>query len=148
MNEKGQAFTVFRLLIGGLIALAVLVIIISIISYMENFRYDISKQRLAEQFNVAMQSPNGNIVVAEDLAFRAGYIFSTVQLAKSSNTNVSCIDVPQVRYSEVIVNSISKTVKFNSNAIFSVYYKCDRSSETDCPIKCIISFGEPISTTP
>ena len=63
MNNNGQGFDVFRLLIGAIIGLAILVIIISIINYVENVKYGVSQREFYNGLVNATHTPNGEVVL-------------------------------------------------------------------------------------
>ena len=69
LNEKGQAFEAYRVLIAMVISLAILVIILSAVSYFDELRKKVSTDTVYSSWKSAVDSPNGKVVEARNLYF-------------------------------------------------------------------------------
>ncbi|MDD5148421.1 MAG: hypothetical protein PHH08_03065 [Candidatus ainarchaeum sp.] len=144
-NESGQAFDVFRLLIGAIIGLAILVIIISIIQYLESWKVDVSKKLLADGLYNAVQTPNGEVVVRKDLTLRKGDIFSRGNFAEQSGVKWDCLEllVSNIGAFELRNDSI---IEIKQGILTTVYFQCFKkpASNPDCDPYCLVSFGKAL----
>lgn len=143
MNSNAQEFIGFKLLIGAIIALFILFIILSVISYVEEFKYSISEKNLYEGIKSAINAPE-QVVQIKELTFREGSSYSSSGFAKKTPLKRECfnIDASQtggfnLQSPEVI--QVKQTVKTD------VYVKCVLASG-DCFATCTVSFGKPIPT--
>ena len=153
MNQKGQAFEAYRLLIAMVIALAVLVIILSAVSYFDDLRKRVSRDTLYSAFQSAVDSPNGKVVQASDLAFTKDTTYSRVQFAKQMSLDPECVQLDADKDSGFILNDDNPDAPFVTVASTiqgNVYMQCHTanvisSSLDTCFAYCIISFGKAIS---
>ena len=58
LDNKGQAFEAYRLLIDAILALLVLVIIVSAVNYLESLKTNISSERFYTGLKNAVKQPN------------------------------------------------------------------------------------------
>lgn len=153
MNEKGQAFEAYRLLIAMVIALAVLVIILSAVAYFDDLRRKVSQDTLYSSFKSAVDSPNGKVVQASGLAFTAGTTYSRVQFARQASLEDECIQLDAgddygFRLNED--NPDTPYVKVDSTLQGSVFFTCATDNfiippgPDTCFVYCLISFGKAI----
>jgi len=155
LDQKGQAFEAYRLLIAMVIALAVLVIILSAITYFDDLRKRVSRDTLYSSFQSAVDSPNGKVVQASDLAFTKDTTYSRVQFAKQMGLQPECIQLDAEKDSGFVLNDDNPDAPFvavNSTIQGNVYMQCHtdnvilpRGPDT-CFAYCIISFGKAISS--
>ncbi|HLC92714.1 MAG TPA: hypothetical protein VJH23_03330 [archaeon] len=141
IDERGQAFEPFKMLIGAIMALTVLLIIIGAIQYFENLRLDVSKQRFIEGISNAVRQPNGNLLVVDSLQFQRGQAFSSSGLGKNVGIDGECITFPQ--NSSGSIKTSGKTVEFTEGQQVDAYIKCDANPSAQCTVGCEISFNEP-----
>lgn len=154
-NNQGQAFDVFRLLIGAAIGLAILIIIISIINYLETWKIDVSKKLLAEGLDNAVQTPNGEVVVRKNLTFQKGQVFSAKGLASSAGIEEECIELQSSSMSAFSLQG-GQFLELRSGILSNVFYQCFQSCPptvqscppTDCRPYCIVSFGKELKKNP
>jgi len=144
MNDKGQAFSVFRLLIGAILGLAILVIIISIIGYLDNWKGDISKRNLYEGLDSAVETPNAELVVRKNLTFKKGDSFNTRSFETNSGLEKGCVELMKANLSALELESNS--IMIRQNTLIDVFYKCLKVNYSppydNCEIFCIVSFGK------
>ena len=90
-GERGQAFEAYRVLIAAVIAIAVLVIIVSTISYFDRLKEEVSTDTLNASWKSAVDAPNGKVIRAQDLSFNQGTTFSRRAFAKQVNLVDTCL---------------------------------------------------------
>ena len=140
MFQRGQSFAIFKLLIGAIVALAILVIIVGVINYFENLRVQISEKRLVDGLISAANAP-GELVVAEKLTFEKSLSFSRRFFSTRINVEQECIELDSLQGSSVIINP--ESVSFNSGIQIDVFFKCSADSFSSfCPLSCAVSFGK------
>ncbi len=141
-DEKGQAFEPFKMLIGAIMALAVLLIIIGAIQYFENLRLDVSKQRFLEGLQNAVRMPNGELLVVDELQFQKGQAYTAAGLAKNAGLEGECITFTDNGENSIEVDE--KSVEFTQGQQVDAYIKCEPNTTGTCEIGCEISFNTPI----
>ncbi|MBN1941043.1 MAG: hypothetical protein JW772_02570 [Candidatus Diapherotrites archaeon] len=142
MNSRGQHFAVFRLLIGAILGVAILVIIIGIIGFIQNWEYYVSDNILYEGLDNAVQTPNGDVVVRKNLKFPKGNSYAAGSLAANAGLEPECLEI-QATDASVFALEGNNFIKMQNNAVAHVYYQCfmDRP---ECDIYCIVSFGKAL----
>jgi len=161
VNSKGQEFEVFNVLIGAVLAIAILVIIISIINYFEQIKVDSSINAIKQKLNSAAQSPDGSIFVAKEIIVPKDYSFNSRYFGLILNINEDCIefDIPSntswVEYPNFPEKNL---INFNKRIQTSFYVVCLANNDNqklnfhdnypmDCPEEscnefcCLVSFG-------
>ncbi len=147
-NEKGQAFDVFKLLIAVAIGLAILVIILSVINYLETWKIDVSKKLLADGLDNAIQTPNGEVVVRKNLTFQKGQVFSAKSLASSAGIEEICIELQASSISAFSLQG-GQFLELRAGIVSTIFYQCFQTypSSPDCRPYCIVSFGKELKKT-
>ncbi|MEK6957651.1 MAG: hypothetical protein AABW99_01590 [archaeon] len=151
MNSSAQAFEVYRLLIGAIIALLILVIIVGAINYFDNLTIDVSRQRFFSGLSNAVDQPNGESLMIENVVFRRGEAFTSRALALQMGIGENCIEFAGSDSSGISMGDGIVTVKEKLKT--DVFVKCETNSQDNpamavpsgCEIACEIGFGEPIS---
>lgn len=145
MNKDGQAFAVYKLLIGAIIALLILVIIIGAISYLEGLKFDISRKRFITGLQQVVEQPNEDLFKIENVIFRKGDFYSTALLGRKEimGLDEECIELDAAEGAAFDLESDKITIK--QEIITTVYAQC-RATDCayDCDICCIVSFGKVI----
>ena len=151
MNARGQAFEAYRLLIAMVIALAVLIIILSAISYFDELRKKVSQDTLYSSFKSALDSPNGKIIKTTSLVFSTGVTYSRVQFAKPNNLDPECIQLDaskETGFELHVENASAPYVKVVQAVQGNVYFQCRTDNfiippgPSDCFVYCLLSFGK------
>jgi predicted small secreted protein len=155
LNSRGQGFEVFNLLIGAILALAILVIIISIINYVEQIKVDSSIQAINQKLKSASQSPDGSVFVAENIVVPKDYSFNSKNFSRILNIKEECVefDFPQqatwIQYS----NSQHNIIYFSKRMQTDFYVLCNTGNinyhnywntlncSPQCEFCCLASFG-------
>ncbi len=91
IEERGQAFDAYRLLIGAVMGMLILVIIVSAITYFEDLRLEVSKQRFYDGLDNAVAQPNGEKLFVDSLVLKEGERFSSSQLASYMGLEDECV---------------------------------------------------------
>ncbi len=143
MRSKGY-FAVFRILIGAIIGLAMLVIIVSVINYFRNINVSASYERYVKGFQNALEGLGENeeqgLIVEKDLLLVKGY-YTSSELAEKFKIDPECIEL------QTHNKSIFKEIKENKSyflirdSTMNVFFQCIKTEETTCGFKCIVSFG-------
>jgi len=146
MNEAGQEFSGFRLLIEAAMVVLILVIIFSILSHLDNIRRDVSEKRLYEGFEKAAAAPDGSVIFEKGLVLGEGKGYSTRAFAKRvTDIEAECIEIRAGKSSAFSLEESSR-IMVNSQVTADVYYKCNRTYDgADCHVLCTISFGEDLT---
>ena len=142
MDSKAQAFAPFRMLIGAVMALLILVIIIGAINYFEDLRVNVSRQRFYDGLNNAINQPNETILRVEDAQFTEGTTFSTLGLSKRSGLESECIEFIDTDSPTFLVEDDLLTIK--ENVLTDIFIKCETENGS-CVIFCELSFGADFS---
>jgi len=81
LNNKGQAYSTFKLLIAAIVALAILMILMSIISSIFPFFRNDPTEKTSELLNNLYKSPE-TIKTVEDVTFTPDYVLSALALSE------------------------------------------------------------------
>lgn len=149
-DEKGQAFAVYRMLIGAILAIMILFFISGIYIYFEEQKAIVSERSLHSAIRNAVSSPNGDVIVAENLTFRQGTIYSRGAFANIAAIPESCIVLSQTR-SVSSVEASEDEISIKKQVMLDVYVKCNLGlcANDDNPsddVECEISFGEKLES--
>ena len=72
LETRAQSGAVFRLMIDGIVGLAILLIIISALSYFQALRVQAANEKFFSLVESATNSPNGKVFVEKNLLFTQG----------------------------------------------------------------------------
>jgi len=147
-EEAGQASAVFRLMVDAIIGFAILMIIVSALTYFNDLRIRTSLSEFNSLVESAVNSPDGKIVESNSLVFSKGQGFSSQSMQAITGvpascflfkTNLSFVDVGNGLYIEIRQNTETKVY---AQCLEASLGSCDNST---CEICCIISFGKKIA---
>ncbi len=146
VNEKGQAFDAFNLLIGAVVALTILVIILSAISYFDNKKLEVSQQKLSEGFRGAVKQPNGAPLGVNSILLAAGARISSLSVSREMGIAEECIGF------EVNAPGLAKKsdslVEVNERVLTDMTITCLTNKASGfpfpggCEIGCTVTFGK------
>ena len=142
MDSKAQAFAPFKMLIGAIMAMLVLVIIVGAINYFEDLRVDVSRQRFYDGLNNAIHQPNETVLQVEDAQFTEGTTFSTLGLSKIAGIEPECLEFIDPDSPTFLVEDDLLTIR--ENVLTDVFIKCE-TNVGSCVIFCELSFGTDFS---
>ncbi|MBT7241658.1 MAG: hypothetical protein HN878_04155 [Candidatus Diapherotrites archaeon] len=152
LETRAQSGAVFRLMIDGIIGLAILLIIISALSYFQALRVQAANDKFYSLVESATNSPNGKVFVEKNLLFTPGG-FNTISIRNKTNIFEGCFEFQSRLVSAKIIGGEGEasTVTFANVVETNVYAQCNPEG-SGCPIddqeccdmKCIISFGKKL----
>jgi hypothetical protein len=150
-EERAQAEAVFRLMIDSIIGLAVLVIIMSCLSYFTNLSFEQSMNDLRDLVKGATSSPDGKVLGKSNLSFPGGRVISTSDFEYWTQISSTCFSIQSVLGSVSVTGSgasleIQQTTKTNVSAK-CLPRSCDPSmqqEEGNCCYDCTVSFGRQL----
>src|SRR3989344_1411113 len=134
LNERGQAFDAYRLLICGIMGLAVLLIILGAINYFEGLRVDVSRQRFFDGLGNAVNQPNGELLEMSGLYFAKGERFSSLSLAKQTGIEEQCLEF--IDNGGLSFDVEPGLVKVNDYILADVEAKCSTNQIASCASGC------------
>jgi len=146
VNAKGQAFTLYKMLISVIFIFLILMIIISAINYFENLRLDVSTQRVIKAMNEAAKQPNSDILKVEDVSIKKGTAFTAEALSEVSGLEPDCLTFDAFDYPSVELDT-DNYVRTTESLSTTIYIRCasDPAICTPCTICCLFSLGKEIS---
>jgi hypothetical protein len=154
MGQKGQAFEAYRVLIAMVLALAVLLIIVSTITYFDKLREKVSLETLYSSWKSAVDSPNGKVILARDLFFPSGTRFSRTQFSKQVSLDESCLQLDGEKAAGFTLNDADPEhpyVSVSQSVMGNVYMQCQTDNfiippgSPDCFAYCLLSFGKLVA---
>jgi hypothetical protein len=142
VNLRGQAFDVYRLLIGAIIGLAVLAIIVGVIPYFEQLSVNICKKEVQEAMLRASHVPDGSTVApVRKCVFEAESSLNSKQLSDFINIPVECVSFKASNSSSFNLISGDKGVYFSNRTEVPVFIKCCPPTPQCTDMKCIVGIG-------
>jgi len=147
MNQQGQEGASFRLIIEAVLALFILVIIIGVVTQIDEWRWQISARRLYEGFDKALNSPDGSVIVEKDLVLKSGSSYSSRAFeGRAAGIDAKCISLGASDSTAFEVSN-DRVVNITTLIQTDVYYKCLPGhivGESDCEEFCTVSFGKEL----
>ena len=152
-SARGQAFEAYRVLIAVIIGLAVLLIILSAISYFDALRQSVSVNTLYSSWKSAVDSPNGKVVRASSLSFTKDTRFSRTQFTKQVGLEEGCLSFDADSGTGFKLDDSDADHPFvtvTGPIIGSVYMQCQTDNfiippgPSSCFAYCLMSFGKAI----
>jgi hypothetical protein len=160
LENKAQSEVVFRLLIDSIIGLAILLIIISSISYFQEQAIVQDRESLVSLIRSAVNSPDGKIFTAQNLTFKEGFSISSINTQTWTGMSMNCLTFdalsPSVKIGEGQTDNGAtfSTLKFERLLMSNVYARCspaigcnpriEPATPNDCCVNCLVSFGKKI----
>ncbi|MFH1587118.1 MAG: hypothetical protein ABID38_04635 [Candidatus Diapherotrites archaeon] len=148
MDERGQAFAVFKLLIGAILAMMILIIILGAISYLDQLKIDISKERFYAALIDATNQPNGQILIVSDIYFD-NTSYSRSALGAKMGIDGDCLELDSIENEIFVLHS--ESVEITRRHLTDVYMVCEPVDDSDfgsypdeCGFGCFISFAKEI----
>ena len=142
-NSKGQAGSVFKLLIGAVIGLAIIGIVYSIIVVMGQQKNYLSEEVFSNKIKMAMKNPTGEGYLINDFAFANSKIMAKKSLSEQTGLGTTCITLKKGSGApdNISINPPDDAtyITFPKSSIVDLEITCDVGNETDCPIKCVLA---------
>lgn len=138
-NVKGQSGDVFKLLIGAVIGVAIIAIIYSIITIMENQKSYLSEEVFSNKILMAMKNPTGKEYFINDYLFEKNKSLSKKALAEKSGMGFDCITFKkELESSRIKFND--NLISFSDNLVVDVGISCVvPNASGECDISCILT---------
>ncbi len=144
MNEKGQEFSGFRLLVEAVMVVFILSIILVTVSQLDAIRQQVSERRLFEGFQKAVRSPDGSIILEENIVLVTGSAFTRRTFsALAIDILPECVAI-EASDSTAFSTSGSTAIEITTLVQTNIYYQCVTQYGKDCKICCTVSFGEEL----
>lgn len=144
MNSRGQMFESYRLLIGAIIALVILMMIISGINYVMDIKYRVSYERFFIGVENAAKTPNRTVVLVDNLSFAEGTIISKKAISKRFTLSEDCIEFQKPDHYGSIAD-VDGGYEFKTPLVIDIYMQCKIDNSCDrAPIRCLVSFIKKI----
>ncbi len=140
-GARGQAFDTYRLLLGAIMGLLVLLIILGAVSYFEGLRVDVSRQRFFDGLKNAANQPNGDTLELGGIYFLKDSRFSSKTLARNIGLAEECVAFSDNGAPGFTIGP--ELAKVDEQLVASVFVRCETNYSGACEIGCEISFGEP-----
>ncbi|MDO8647875.1 MAG: hypothetical protein Q7R70_05695 [Candidatus Diapherotrites archaeon] len=150
MNVKGQESATFELLVVAVMGLAILVIVLGISNYFSSRTMEASERNFNDALKSAVNSPNGAVIVAEDIILSGGSKTSS-SLSKQVSIPENCIRIQGSASDSWSVNAGGTAISISRAIQTNVYFSCAlgdghiSGSGEACEISCLASFGEEIT---
>ena len=143
MNQLGQEEAGFRLLVEIVMVAFIMVIIYGVITQVDAWRWKISEENLFRGFEMALNSPDGSVIVQKGLVFSKGASYSSSAFAGSAiGIGPECIKIDA---SESVAFSLyeNRVVETTTQIQADLYYQCIPGTGS-CKYQCTVSFGKEI----
>ncbi len=141
LNESGQAFSVFRLLISAIMGLMILLIILGVSDYFYKLQLNLGYQRVVDGFSTAANKHDGTVIIIEEAELPAGTQIAGLSIARGSGVEPDCISVTGAQSNSITYNSTNiATIEHNTK--ISVYIKCEILGA--CNPECLISLNKKL----
>ena len=148
LNEKGQEFIGFRLMIGMFIAFFILVIILASLSYFEGLKVQIVSDAMHSGINSAKSSPNGKVIRKPEIAFKST-VFTKRYFSAISGVSEDCIELIGREDDIIFVAQEGKHLVVGQDLTENAYFRCVtcgheeafNSDCEECEVNCWVSIG-------
>jgi anionic cell wall polymer biosynthesis LytR-Cps2A-Psr (LCP) family protein len=127
-NQKGQAGSVFKILIGAVVGLAIVGIIYSIIVVMSGQKAYLSEEIFSNKIKMAMKNPTGQEQQINDYLFFKGKVLAKKSLSEQTGLNESCISINKD-------NASVDYISFEKDTMIDLGIKCELN-QNECQVFC------------
>ena len=144
LNRAGQ-FEPFKLLIGAVLGLLILVLVLGVIESVRTTQWQLSQGRFNDGFEIALKTPTGDRVIREKMLFRKGTIFSGIGLVHGTPVDPLCVFF----YENDGRVETSNTSAFSKATVLAdmqvdVEFMCQSNQcATGNKTRCTVTFGRP-----
>lgn len=150
ISSAGE-FEPFKMMIGAIFALMVLTIIISAISAFDQWRLTISKDKFFNGLRNAVQQPNGDMFLVENIFFDKGESYSANSIAKIIGLKEGCLEMRAYHSPNTYRfqnNEGNQSLEILTRIETDVFACCTieslPQSGEGCETKCIVSFAKKL----
>lgn len=135
-------FEGYRLIIGAVMAIMILVIILGMVTYLQDIQLQISQERMYDGLKAAKKTPDGSVVIREKLLITKGQSYSKNSFANQINLDSECLTIESkdsIAYELLDTGTLNIHTQLQTN----VYFKCFMDvTDDDCDVSCVVSFGK------
>ena len=146
--EKGQAFEPFKMLIGAVMAMFVLAIIISAVTYFGELETSISQKRFFDGVKNAVNQPNGDVLVIQDLQFKKGTRYTSKSIGDLVGLPSECVEFIDNGLLNYEISPDLDLITLKQAVVTDVHIQCNSQEQCDestiCEVCCRISFEAEI----
>lgn len=142
LNDSGQGFSVFRLLISAIMGLMILLIILAVSDYFYQVRLNLGYNRIIEGFNTAANKPDGTVVKVADTELPAGTVLASKSISVGTGISQDCI-ILTGEHSSFFSFPSDRAATIDHTVTVSVYIKCETSME-GCDVYCTVSLNKKL----
>ncbi len=127
---------------AAVLGLSILVIILGIITYFENYKYQLSQERFYATLKSAMNTPTSELLKEKKVLFKGGEIYSSQMFEKVYSIPSECFSV-QSPMTQLVKTIGTNSVQILQPTQLDVFYRCDPAGicPAGCNTCCTISFG-------
>ncbi len=138
IDSRGQAGSVFKILIGAVVGLAIVGIIYSIIVMMGTQKTYLSEEVFSNKILMAMKNPIGTEYVINDFSLEKGKAISKKALSEETGLGTSCITLSTDEAIKVnLENPNENYIAFKDTFVVDVGVTCNPiNDDSQCQIKC------------
>ena len=142
-NQKGQAFTVYRLLIAVIIFTIVAATIYGILQYFEQIEFSISKQKLVRGLEKAVNALDiEQDIIEKDVRLQVGS-YVAAGFSEKALVPDECIIFKADNSKSYSVRNNGEILDIYFDAKFDVYFKC--VTKDACELKAKDKDGNPLT---
>ena len=143
LGERGQYFSGFRMLIGAIMALAILAIILGAIDYFRQLEVSSSNQQFLQGFSSAVEASDGSVIAKKNILLQPAE-FGSVYFARLARTDPECVEFRSSGISNYTISPDGHGVRINNEIKTDIFFKCERFV-LGCDVRCTISFGKKLT---
>lgn len=147
--QSGE-FEPFKMLIGAIMALVVLVIILAAIEFFYSFQVSVSAERFYTSIRNAIEQPNGKTLEIKTLRFESGTVFTSGSLGRQIGLEAQCLLFDSRSTNSGIIAG-TESVQIASSIELDAFAVC-RTNVLDpscsCQVCCEIGFNVDPSSAP
>lgn len=137
IGSRGQAFEPFNMLIGAIVALTILTIIISAITYFDQKRIEVSWEKLNDGYRNAVRQPNGSPLLVKDVLLEKGMRIAPRQVSLAMGIGTECVEVDTGGTAGLVQSN--ELIEVKERLLTSALVTCNTTS-SNCEIECTVSF--------
>lgn len=148
LDNKAQSEAVFRIMVDSIVGFAILIIILSAISYFNDQTVNQSWTDFMDIVKSAANTPDGSIVISKELYFVKGRGVGAIDVQNWTGYPAGCFKFKS-KYSSVDISADEMQATFVQNFNTKIYAMCspqvcDVTIKDSCCIDCVISFGDKL----
>ena len=148
IDNKAQMGSVFRLMVDSIVGLAILLLILSSLSYFQGLKVDVSRAQFISIAEAAVETPNGKIIYSDGvLTFTKDSSFTSSMLNGIIGYPKECFKFEGPKSFAKIPDDES-SITFKQNISTNVYGQCKVDPDVEleyendeCSIICTFYFG-------